>query len=251
MYAKQLKSYLLLDCKLFMREPMVMFFAFVFPALMYLIFGFMFRDMTYGEGSVSYYDQYTASFMGIILLNVALFNIGPGLAIYKERGFFRRLVITPLHMSVIFSATTIRSFLLFLGGTIQIFILGWLMFDRVPPEHIGQIFIGLSLSGFALFSLGFMFGSFFKTSGAAFGASIVTFQVMLMLSGAGMPLEQLPGFVQVIANIIPMKHVVDILRLSWQGSLFSSVALLPTSICVAAGIIGLVVSSRIFRWSAK
>lgn len=251
MYLKQLKAYLLLDCKLFMREPMVMFFAFVFPAFMYLVFGYLFRNMTYGDAQVGYYDQYTASFMGIILLNVALFNIGPGLAIYKERGFFRRLVLTPLHMNVVYSATTIRSFLLFLGGTAEIMLIGWLVFGKVPPDNFEQILLGLTVSAFTLFSFGFLFGAFFKTSGAAFGASIIVFQIMLMLSGAGVPLEQFPELVQQLCNLVLMKHVVDLLRLSWQGELFSSAALTPLLVSVIAGILCAALSNRLFRWSAK
>lgn len=251
MYFQQLRAYLLLDCKLFLREPMVMFFAFVFPAFMYLVFGYLFGDMTYGEGQVGYYDQYTASFMGIILLNVALFNIGPGLAIYKERGFFRRLVLTPLNMNVVYSATTIRSFLLFLGGTVEIILIGWLVFGRVPPDNLPQIILGLTLSAFALFSFGFLFGAFFKTSGAAFGASIIVFQIMLMLSGAGVPLEQFPELVQQLCNLVLMKHVVDLLRLSWQGELFSAAAQLPIVIAVSSGAVCALLSSRFFRWSAK
>lgn len=251
MYAKQLKAYLILDCKLFVREPMVLFFAFVFPAFMYVIFGYMFKDMTYGQDNVGYYDQYTASFMGLILLNVALFNIGPGLAIYKERGFFRRLVLTPLNMSVIYSATTLRSFLLFLSGTAEIVLIGWLMFDRVPPDHLGQIILGITISAFSLFSFGFLFGSLFKTSGAAFGASIILFQIMMMLSGAGVPLEQFPNFVQEICNFILMKQVVDLLRICWQGELLTSVAIVPVSAAILAGIVSIIISSKLFRWSAK
>jgi len=250
-YLNQLKSYLILDCKLFVREPMVMFFAFVFPAFMYLIFGFIFKDMTYGEDGLGYYDQYTASFMGIILLNVALFNIGPGLAIYKEQGFFRRLVLTPLNMSVVYSATTIRSFLLFLGGLAEIILIGWLLFDKTPPMYPGQIFIALVISAFTLFSFGFMFGAFFKTSSAAFGASIVLFQVMLMLSGAGMPLEQFPAIVQDLSNAILFKHIVDLLRISWQGNLFTLTALTPVAVSIIAGSICIAVSTRVFRWSSK
>ena len=249
MYLRQLKSYFLLDCKLFMREPMVMFFAFVFPAFMYLVFGYLFKDVSYG--GVGYYDQYTASFMGIILLNTALFNIGPGLAIYKEQGFFRRLVLTPLNMSVVYSATTLRSLLLFAGGLLEIILIGWLLFDKVPPLHVTQILLALGVSAFSLFSFGFMFGAFFKTSGAAFGASIVLFQVMLMLSGAGMPLEQFPQTVQDLTNLVLFKHIVDLLRIAWQGQLFTAVAITPMIVSVLAGLVCIAVSMKIFRWAAK
>lgn len=250
-HAIALAAYLKLDYRLFLRDPMVVFFAFVFPPAMYVVFGLMFGGNTYGEAGTAYFDEYTSSFIGIILLNVALFNIGPGLVIHKEFGFFRRLLATPLSMGVVLWATLLRSFVLFLLGIIEIILVGWLMFDRMPPVHPSQTALAMAVCAFALFSFGFMLGSFFKTSAAAFGASILVFQVMLMLSGAAFPLEQYPAFVQTIAMLVPMTYVVDVLRLAWFGSLFTPDALSGVCACIGIGIGCVLVSLRTFRWSAR
>lgn len=247
----QIKAYFIVDSRLFLREPMVLFFAFLFPAFMYTVFGFMFESQTYGVNARSYYDEYTASFIAVMLLNVALFNIGPGLVIYKERGFFRRLMLTPLPMSAVLSVTIARSFLIFLIGLVEMVLIGWFMFNRIPPDNGIQIITALIISAFALFTFGFMLGSFFKTSAGAFGNAILMFQIMLMLSGAAMPLETFPDIVQSATQFIPMTHVVTLLREAWNGYLFEESTIPTIFIVISFGVVSSLIAIRTFKWSAK
>lgn len=62
MLSKKFRAYFILDSKVYFQEPMVIFFALVFPAAMYIAFGTLFGGATYGEAQSSYYDEYTASF---------------------------------------------------------------------------------------------------------------------------------------------------------------------------------------------
>ncbi|MFQ3244214.1 MAG: ABC-2 type transport system permease protein [Arenicella sp.] len=228
---------------------MVLFFALIFPAATYLGLGAAFGSDTYGPNQTSYYDEYTPSFLGIILLNTALFNIAPSLVVYKELGFFKRLFVTPLSINVIVSSTLVKSFMIFILGTAEVFLIGWLMFERIMPAHIFQLIIALIISAFALFSFGFMLGSLFKTANAVFGASVLIFQPMLFLSGSSIPLEFFGDTIRVIANFVPMYHVVDLLRLSWEGSLFTQAAMPAIFISLIMGLICIFVSNKTFERS--
>lgn len=250
-YLKQFNAYLTIDMKLILREPMVLLFAFVLPAAMYYVLGLMFGKTTYGFESTPYYDEYTASFVGIIILNVGLFNVGPGLVIYKEMGFFKSLFFTPLKTSIILQATIARCFLIFVVGLLEIFLLGWIMFDRLPTQYFVQMSLAIILSSYALFSFGFMISCFVKSAASAYGASIVLFQVMMMLSGSSIPLNQFPDFVQKFCQVIPMTHVVNVLRLAWKGNLFSDVAILPVVVLILFGAATSVIAARKFEWFAR
>lgn len=250
-YMKQFKAYLTVDMKLIFREPMVLLFAFVLPAIMYYVLGLMFGNVTYGTDATPYYDEYTASFVGIIILNVGLFNVGPGLIIYKEMGFFKSLFFTPLKISIILQATVVRCFLIFVVGLLEIFLLGWLMFDRVPTQYFLQFSLAVILSSYALFAFGFMIACFVKSAAGAYGASIILFQVMMMLSGSSIPLSQFPEFVQKICQLIPMTYVVNLLRLAWQGNLFSNDAVLPVAFLAVFGLISSFIAARKFEWYSK
>ncbi len=250
MLSKKFRAYLTLDSKVYFQEPMVIFFALIFPAGMYTAFGFLFGGATYGAADTSYYDEYTASFFGIILLNTALFNISPSLVVYKELGFFRRLMVTPLSINSIVFSTIVKAFIIFILGMVEVLFIGWLMFDRLLPPFPLQLLAGLMICALCLFAFGFMLGSLFNRSNSAFSASVLIFQPMLFMSGASIPLDTFNTVFQLIAHIVPMYYVVDILRLSWAGELFTAQAMISVLVACVLAVICIVISNKTFEKSA-
>jgi ABC-2 type transport system permease protein len=247
---KSLQAYFLIDLKIVLRERMAMVMILLLPAVMYAFFGLLFGSASYGAERNSYYDEYTASFAGLILLNVALMNVGPTFVIYKEMGFFRRLLVTPLDMSAVWLSTIFRAFLIFMLGYVEMLLLGIVMFNRLPATSADQLILSLAVSAFALFSFGFMLGTIFNSTQAAFNAGIVAFQPMLLLSGASFPLDIFPQWVRYTTEFIPMTHVVKVLRLSWRQDLYTQDAVWPITFLIVFGFACALVAHRSFRWSA-
>lgn len=247
MSLKRLIAYIKIDFTIVYREKMSIFFMLALPAFMYIFFGLMFRDMTYEDGTRNYYQQYTGSFTGLVLLNVALLNVGPVLVIYRELGFFRRLLVTPLDLSAIWISTILRAFSVFLIGYFEVMLIGYVMFGRVPETSIDQMILSFLICAFCLFSFGFMLGSFFRSSNTAFNASMLIFQPMLLLSGASFPLETFPEWVQRLAVVIPMTHVVELLGLAWEGNLYTPAAALPVTLLAIMGSIFAAIAVGAFR----
>lgn len=76
---------------------------------------------------------------------------------------------------------------------------------------------------------------------------------MLLISGANVPLHQLPGWVQAVSNVIPLTHGIAAVRLLGNGASFSSVShLLGTElgIGVAYFVIGLALP-RLFEFEGR
>lgn len=229
-------AYLLLDLKVAFREKLAVMLIVALPAAMYLFFGMMFGEARYGAHSATYYDEYTPSFAALVLLNIALMNIGPTLVIYKELGLFRRLLVTPLDMSAIGIATVVRATLIYLIGYVSMILVGWLLFGRLPSGSILQGILALVICCFGMFSMGYLLGAIFRSTATAFSAAIFIFQPMLLLSGASIPLDQLPVWVGHVSQLIPMTHVVELQRLAWRNELFTTQALGGTLFLVAFGV---------------
>ncbi|WP_326542866.1 ABC transporter permease [Pseudorhodoferax sp.] len=246
-----LRAYFGFDFRLAFRDRLVLLMTLAVPAVMYGFFGLMYGHATYGEQSVSYYDEYTPSFIGLVMLNVALMNVAPVLVIYKEQGLFRRLLVTPLDMGAVWFSAVSRAFAIFLLGLVEMMIVGWLMFHRLPDTSLLQLLSALVVSAYALFSLGFLVGSLARTANASFTASSLLFQPMLLLSGASIPLDQFPAFVQKLAQLVPMTHAVEALRLAWRGEFFTPAGLSPTLVLLAFGTACALVARHTFRWSAR
>ena len=242
-------AFMRFDAELFLKEKAALFFTIALPILLYLFFSLMFGNYQYEGGKFDFYDQYTISFAAMIMLSNALLGIGPTIVIYKEMGFFRRLLVTPLDMASVAASTIVRSTLCFLIGYAGMMLTGFLMFKRLPTAPIVELLAATGLASFCLISMGFLLGSAFKSANAAFNAGMLIFQPMLLLSGASFPLEAFPRWLQIAAQSIPMTHAVQVLRLSWRGELFTMQAVAPTLYLLAFGVFFTLVARRLFRWS--
>jgi ABC-2 type transport system permease protein len=248
MLTRGFQQYLIADLKLVFREPIVLFFQFALPVGMYGLFGFIFGHAPNRTAGFDYYNDYTSNFLAVTLLNVALMGLSASFVIYKEFGFLKQLIITPMDTSAIWMAAILKGLTVFLIGFGEIVIVGWLMFDKWP-HNLLQIVVALLFSAYCLFSLGFMLGAIFKTANTAYAANGVLFQMMLLLSGASIPLAQMPGGLQNASLVLPMTHVVEILRLGWHGELFQQASVTPVLITIAMGTVFAVVARATFRRS--
>lgn len=245
MNARAIRAYIAFDFRIILRERLVLVLILALPGVMYAFFALLFGGDRYSNNS--FYDEYTASFAGLVLLNIALMNIAPGLTIYRELGFFRRLMVSPLPMNAIWLSTILRSALLFLVGQAEMLILGYWIFGRVPDAPLIQLLLSVLISMFGLFSMGFLLGSVFRSANSAFNAGILLFQPMLLLSGASFPLSMFPDWIRFVSQLIPMTHVVETMRLGWRGDLFTADAVWPVTFLAIFGGICALVAQASFR----
>src|SRR5437588_10590515 len=87
-----------MELKLFLREPLAVFFSVAFPALLVGILGSVpaFRTPQSDIGGLRVIDLYVPVAIALIAVFLAL-NVVPGaLATYRERGGLRRLATTPV-----------------------------------------------------------------------------------------------------------------------------------------------------------
>jgi ABC-2 type transport system permease protein len=118
-----------------------------------------------------------------------------------------------------------------------------LRFDGNPFN----VLVGFVLSSLSFFSLGFVLASLIPNARTAQIIAMVLFYPMVFLSGATIPLELLPETIRHYAQILPLTHVVTLLRGLWVGDgwveHFTEVGILA-AILVA----GVIVSAKTFRW---
>jgi ABC-2 type transport system permease protein len=245
-----LKAFFILDMKVTFREKISLAMLLLMPAVFYLFFASFYSSPTEGAAGLKFYNSYTVSFISVILLSIALMNLGPVIVMSKEGGFYRRLMVTPLNMSEIWLSSILRALIIFAIGYIEMIALGYLMFGELPQASFIQLLLPALVSAFALLSLGFLIGALFSASVAAFNAGMIIFQPMLLLSGAGLPLEMFPAWAQTVSYVIPFTYVVEIMRLGWADNFFSQQAVVPCLVLVAMGSVCAVISAKTFRKQA-
>ena len=236
------KNYLLFDLRMFYREPMAVLFTFVLLAVFY-------SAAVLSAGGAPEAGRYSAAFVGIIILIVALFTVGPSLVLGRELGFFKRLLATPLDTIVILLSAILRAFIVVLGGLLELVLLDYLLTGSWPNWAFLQFMATLVISSVSIFAGGVLLGSIFKSTRTAFAVSVVLMQPLMFLSGATIPFDQLSEPIQKIAYMLPTTHAVTLLQLGWVGQLFSQEAIVPLIFLTVFGLLCGVLARKLFRWT--
>jgi ABC-2 family transporter len=101
----------LVEAKLFLREPMAVFFTLAFPLMVLLLFGTIFGAEPIPGTNLKGIDMSAPAYTGMIIGTVGLIGLPTTLAGYQELGILRRLRATPLHPSTILGAQVIVNLL--------------------------------------------------------------------------------------------------------------------------------------------
>jgi len=236
------------EMKLFLREPFAAFFTLVFPLMMLLIFGSIYGNTPShffgGYGSV---DVSVPAYTGMIIATSGLFSLPIALAAYRERGILRRLGATPLRPQAILVVHVLVLFVMTVLGMALLIAVGKVVYDLRFAGNPFNVSLAFLLSSLSFFSLGFVLASLVRTARTAQIVSMVIFYPMIFLSGATIPLEVLPATIRQYAQILPLTHVVTLLRGLWIGDGWGT-HLVEIVFLIALLIVGVLVSSRSFRW---
>lgn len=236
------------EVKLFLREPMAAFFTLAFPLMMLFLFGSIYGNKPTpffgGYGSV---DVSVPAYTAMIIATSGLLSLTISMASYREQGILRRLRATPLRPQAILGAQVIVIFLMTLLGMVLLVIAGRLVYGLRFEGNPFNVLAAFVLSSMSFFALGFVLAGLLPTARTAQIVGMALFYPMIFLSGAAIPREVLPENIRQFAQVLPLSHVVTLLRGLWMGDSWGKY-LWETVILVTLLIVGVLVSSKTFRW---
>jgi ABC-2 type transport system permease protein len=240
-----------IELKLFLRESMAAFFTLAFPLMMLFLFGSIFGNKpTPSFGGFGFVDVAVPAYMGMIIATSGLLSLTISMASYRERGILRRLKATPLRPQTILGAQVIVIFLMTALGMILLVIAGKVVYDlrfNGSPLNVLAAFV---LSSLSFFALGFVLAGLLPTPRTAQIVAMVLFYPMIFLSGATIPREVLPEGIRQFAQVLPLSHVVTLLRGLWMGDPWEK-HLTEAGVLAVLLIVGVVVSAKTFRWERE
>ena len=239
----------IVQSKLFFREPAAFFFTLVFPVLLLVIFGAIFGneiDPQYNS-QYGYIDSEVPGLTGIIIATVALLGIPINTATLREQRILRRFRATPLSPLLYLMADLVVYFGMALLGMILLVIVATLLFNLRFGGNWLSVLLAFTLAALSFFAAGYLVASLAPTSRVASVIGNILFFPMMFLSGATLPLEIMPERVRQVSDLLPLTHVVRLLQGLWFGGTFrehlAEVALL---LLILVG--GATISVKVFRW---
>lgn len=236
------------EFKLFLREPMAAFFTLAFPLMMLFLFGSI-----YGNKPSSFFGGYGAvdvsvpAYTAMIIGSSGLLSLGIAIASYRETGVLKRLKATPIRPQTILGAQVAVIYLMTALGMSLLIVAGQAVYGLRFGGNLMSMFAAFTLSALSIFALGFVLASLAPTARVAQVAGMVIFYPMIFLSGATIPRETLPEAVRQYSQVLPLTHVVTLLRGLWAGGSWGDYS---KEVIILAGVavLAAVVSAKAFRW---
>jgi ABC-2 type transport system permease protein len=238
-----------LELKIFIREPMGVFGSVGVPALLFIALTRAIGPrLPRGGLRLPGIDSSFLPVLSSLLLALsAIVSLVTIISIYREGGILRRLSATPLRPHTILTAHVLVK-LLFTAVTLTLMMLaGRRMFPPGVNVPYLSFAIALLICTLAILSMGFVIASLVPTARFAQPIGAVIFYPMIALSGLFVPLEVLPGGLQMLARMLPLTYVVSLLRGIWTGGAWTA-HLGDLAALAIVGVVCLVISSRVFRW---
>jgi len=204
------------------RQPWVMAFSVVQPAIWLFLFGELFRRVIdipgfhFGESYLDYLIP------GIVAMNAMSGNMWAGMTMIEEieRGTLNRFLVSPASRLAIMNATVAEQAV---GTTVQtliILLLGLAGGARYPGGLSGVLVLIVAsiLVGVVFGALSNTVGMLLRSREAIIGVYTFFMLPLMFMSSAFMQTQLMPGWMQAIASRNPLNWVVQVGRSALSAS---------------------------------
>ena len=236
------------ECKLFVRQPTAAFFTFVFPVLVFLLFGSIFGEAPmWDRPDVRYIDFYAPALMAAYIGQAGLTSLTNFLAEYRLLGILKRYVVSPLSLGFYLCVHIAMQVVIFVISAIILIVIAEGVFDLHFRGHWAIVlFVGMVCIT-CFFSLGFLLSGLSKSPRGTHALGQFLFLIMFFISGATFPRPMFPDWLQTLSWGSPLTHVVMTFSGVWLGD---PIAQYVNSLLFLTGITALsyLISTRTFKW---
>ncbi|MFP4001235.1 MAG: ABC transporter permease [Thermoplasmata archaeon] len=156
-------------------------------------------------------DYYLPGFIAAFIMSNGIIGVTSNISEFKRNGTLKRLSATPLKKRDWILANVGQQTVLAFGLTAVMILVAVVVFGA--QAYTGPLAIGLIFLGAAAFcSVGIVMGGLIKDVEAASGAGNAIAFPMMFLSGAFIPVETMPDYLQTVAKLLPLYYFHQGLR---------------------------------------
>ncbi len=234
------------EARLFLREPLAVFWGVLFPVVLLIVLGGLTSAKpTRQLGGMAFINAYEPVLMVFTLAVLALSALPPVLAGYRERGYLRRLATTPVGPLRLLAAQLAISVVVYACSLVLIAAVGRIAYGvRLPAQGAGFA-VALALGTVATLALGALLAAIAPGGrGANAIGALVTFP-MMFFAGLWVPRAAMSPWLRHVSDFTPLGATVGAIQDSMRGVWphLSHLAVLA-----AYALVLTIAAVRLFRW---
>jgi ABC-2 type transport system permease protein len=188
------------------------------------------KDIETISGEFGFIDFFLPGMIGFTIMQTCIYGSLERNTKFRKDGILRKLLTTPITRTEwILSKMLFQLFLSFVSAFL-IIVIGIVLFGL--NIHVSALmFVLIIATSFLFTGMGMVVGRFVKDEeSAGMAGGVITFP-MMFLAGTFFSLEQMPGFLQTIAKVLPLYYVNEGLRnamiyLKSEDAIFNSAVVL-------------------------
>lgn len=235
------------ELRLFLREPVTLFWGIAFPVILLAIIGAVPSSRTPEAdfGGLRFIDVYLPVMLAFVLAMLAFNALPPTLAGYREQGVLRRLFTTPVPPSRVLAAQlAIHAGVAFIAIALLL-VVGRIAFDVALPQQPLGFLLAVVLATGSVLAIGLFAAAVASTTKIANGIGMLLFFPMMFFAGLWLPRDSMSSALVHLSDATPLGAAVQALQDSTHGDWPS---LLHLGVMAAWAIVLGVAATRLFRW---
>jgi len=215
-----------------------------FPQVWLFLFALIYRNVPGGLGAM------LPGVLTITAFSGSFFGVAYTLVTEREQGILRRFWVTPATSSTVVAANAVRSLFTVTASLTLQGLVAWLVLDVDFGAPVGVVAVVLAFGVIAFVPLGLIMGSSAKDMRSAPAVGNLIFFPMIFLSGAALPINLLPGWLQSFGRMLPTTYLVQALNgVMVQGETLAQQAV-PLAVLLLSAVVSFGFNRLLFRWES-
>jgi ABC-type multidrug transport system permease subunit len=200
---------------------------------------------------IRYVDWVLPGILGMNMMFSCLFGVGYVIVRYRKNAVLKRLKATPLSALEFVSAQLVSRLFIVMFMSSVVYIGCNLFFDFYMLGSYFDLFIIAVLGAFSLITLGLLVASRSKSEELIGGLLNLSSWPMMLLSGVWFSLEGAPNAVKVIADFLPLTHLVAGARkIITEGATLAGISYHVSMLMIMSAVF-LTLGAYLFSWNTE
>lgn len=199
----------------------------------------------------SFVDFFVPGILAMSIMNAGMIGLATNFVSFRERGILRRIKVTPLALWKFILTRIIASLVITLIASAVLIVMAKVVWGLDVRGNWLVILAMLLLGGLSFLGIGYAIAAVSRNveTAAAYGNAL-TFP-MLFLSGVFIPVSSMPGWLQPLAAILPLRYLVDALRQPMMYGNGISAIWVPMLVLTGIFVVCFAFAIRFFKWDAS